>query len=168
MFFRLNCNAERYPDLRRLMDKDFRAFYCSYVNDGVSPQEAQARAETSVRNALEYLAHSKSFCIYALEEEGGLTAFLVADNGNLTDCHVIYAVYGQRGDVARIISSYVDMLKATQNVQLFCQPFAADGEMISLLEELGFKRYEFPRDWIVLPLDRYPDCVVMRYVCNKV
>lgn len=130
---------------------------------GHTAEDALQNAEQTVRNNVESMLSGKCFGLRALAEDGKWVAMLVADKGNLGDCHVIYAVYeGVDGGSRSIISAYLQEQGVAKR-DVFCQPLKENADMISLLRELGFEPFEFPRDWIVLPLDRDPFSVVMRH-----
>lgn len=155
-----------YSKFRSLAESEFNALRNSFVRCGYSDDKAQAEAEQGLHNMLDrFLVRSAEFFrCKVLEENGEWQAFIATDNGNLSDCHVIYCMYERNeGYAAKIIAAYIDELKHEGDVQVFCQPLKTDAETIATLSGLGFCEFEFPDDWLILPLDRDPFSIVMRY-----
>ncbi len=160
--------SDIFERFRPLLQGDISAVARSLTDTGADPNKALSQAEQTVRNWVKsVLKEGGSFSCRALQSAGEWQALLVADNGNLTDCHVIYAVYERtEGGSKAIVRRYIDEMERCGEAQIFCQPLKTDAPMLQMLADLGFAPFDFPPDWLVLPLDRDPHSVVMRY-CGK-
>ena len=143
--------SDIFERFRPLLQGDISAVARSLTDTGADPNKALSQAEQTVRN-----------WVKSVLKEGGSFSCRA-----LTDCHVIYAVYERtEGGSKAIVRRYIDEMERCGEAQIFCQPLKTDAPMLQMLADLGFAPFDFPPDWLVLPLDRDPHSVVMRY-CGK-